>query len=82
VKSSDVSRASLLTVASLLLVGIAALTTVSVPGRSLFREVTLLELLTGVTPVDLLSLAYTGGLFFIGFGATVIGLVLLVARVY
>jgi hypothetical protein len=82
VKSSDVSRASLLTVASLLLIGIAALTTVSVPGRSLFREVTLLELLTGVTPVDLPSLAYTGGLFFIGFGATVIGLVLLIARVY
>jgi hypothetical protein len=82
VKSSDVSRASLLTVASLLLVGIAALTTVSVPGRSLFREVTLLELLTGVTPVDLPSLAYSGGLFFIGFGATVIGLVLLIARVY
>jgi len=80
--SSRVSRASLLTVAGLLALGIAALTSVSIPGQSLFREVTLLGLLSGVSPVDLPSLAYTGGLFFIGFAATVIGLVLLVARVY
>ena len=80
--SSRISRASLLTVGGLFLVGIAALTTLSIPGQSLFREVTLLGLLTGVNPVDLPSLAYTGGLFFIGFGSTVIGLVLLVARVY
>jgi len=82
VKSSRVSRVSLLTVAGLLSVGIAALTSVSLPGRSLFREVTLLDLLSGATPIDLPSLAYGGGLFFIGFAATVIGLVLLVARVY
>ena len=80
--SSRVSHASLLTVAGLLVVGATALTTVAVPGQSLFREVTLFELLTGGLPVDLPSLAYTGGLFFIGFGATVLGLVLLVARVY
>ncbi|MEF8856027.1 MAG: hypothetical protein V5A16_01255 [Haloplanus sp.] len=80
--SSRVSHASLLTVGGLFLVGIAALMTVSIPGQSLFHEVTLIDLLTGVNPVDLPSLAYTGGLFFIGFGATVIGLVLLVARVY
>ncbi|AZH23885.1 hypothetical protein [Haloplanus aerogenes] len=79
---SRVSRASLLTVAGLLVIGIAALTSVSIPGQSLFREVTLLDLLMGVSPIDLPSLAYTGGLFFIGFAATVIGLVLLVARVY
>jgi hypothetical protein len=82
VKSSRVSRASLLTVAGLLGVGIVALTSVSLPGQSLFREVTLLDLLSGTTPIDLPSLAYGGGLFFIGFAATVIGLVLLVARVY
>ena len=81
-KSSRVSRASLLTVAGLLGVGIVALTSVSLPGQSLFREVTLLDLLSGTTPIDLPSLAYGGGLFFIGFAATVIGLVLLVARVY
>jgi len=80
--SSRVSSASVLTVAGLLLVGIAALTSVSIPGQSLFREVTILDLLSGASPMDLPSLAYTGGLFFIGFGATVIGLVLLVARVY
>lgn len=80
--SSRVSSASVLTVSGLLAVGIAALTSVSVPGQSLFQEVTLLDLLSGVNPLDLPSLAYTGGLFFIGFGATVIGLVLLVARVY
>lgn len=72
----------MLTVTGLLAIGIVALTSVSIPGGSLFQDVTLLGLLTGVSPVDLPSLAYTGGLFFIGFGATVIGLVLLVARVY
>jgi hypothetical protein len=80
--SSRVSSASILTVAGLLVVGIAALTSVSIPSQSLFREVTILDLLSGVTPVDLPSLAYTGGLFFIGFGATILGLLLLVARVY
>ncbi|MEF8856247.1 MAG: hypothetical protein V5A16_02360 [Haloplanus sp.] len=79
---SPVSRASLLTVAGLLVVGVAALTTISIPGQSLFREVSLFSLLSGVNPVDLPSLAYTGGLFFIGFGATVFVLVLLIARVY
>lgn len=73
---------SILTVAGLLGVGVAALTSISLPGRSLFREVTLLDLLSGTTPIDLPSLAYGGGLFFIGFAATVIGLMLLVARVY
>jgi hypothetical protein len=82
VKSSSAPRASILTVSGLLVVGIAALTSVSVPGGSLFREVTLLDLLRGVNPVDLPSLAYSGGLFLIGFAATIIGLVLLIARVY
>ena len=81
-KSSSVSRASVLAVSGLLVLGIAAFTTVSIPGGSLFREVTLLDLLNGGSPIDLPSLAYSGGLFLIGFGATVIGLVLLVARVY
>ena len=81
-KSSSVSRASVLTVAGLLVLGIAALTTVSIPGGSLFREVTLLDVLNGASPVDLPSLAYSGGLLLIGFGAVVIGLVLLLARVY
>jgi hypothetical protein len=80
--SSRVSSASVLTVAGLLAVGIAALTSVSIPGRSLFRDVTLLDILIGTSPIDLPSLVYTGGLFFIGFAATVIGLVLLTARVY
>ena len=80
--SSRGSRVSFLTVASLLGVGIVALTSVSFPGQSLFREVTLLDLLSGAAPIDFQSLAYGGGLFFIGFAATVIGLVLLVARVY
>jgi len=83
VKSSpNASRASVLTVSGLLVLGIAALTTVSVPGGSLFREVTLVDLLSGMSPVHLPSLAYSGGLLLIGFGAIVIGLVLLVARVY
>lgn len=72
----------MLTVAGLLAIGVVALTSVSIPGQSLFQDVTLLGLLSGVSPVDLPSLAYTGGLLFIGVGATVIGLVLLVARVY
>lgn len=80
--SSRASRASILAVTGLLVVGIAALTSVSVPGQSLFRDVTVLALLTGANPIDLPSLAYTGGLFFIGLAATIIGLVLLVARVY
>jgi hypothetical protein len=82
VKSSSVSRVSILAVAGLLALGIAALTSISLPGGSLFREVTLLDLLSGVSPIDLPSLAYGGGLLLIGFGAVVIGLVLLVARVY
>lgn len=81
-KSSRAPRVSILTVSGLLVVGIAALTSVSVPGGSLFREVTLLDLLQGATPIDLPSLAYSGGLFLIGFAATIIGLVLLIARVY
>ena len=81
-KSSSVSRASVLAVSGLLVLGLAALTTVSIPGRSLFREVTLFDLLSGASPIDLPSLAYSGGLLLIGFGATVIGLMLLVARVY
>lgn len=81
-KSSSVPRVSVLTVAGLLALGIAALTSVSLPGGSLFREVTLFDLLNGVSPIDLPSLAYGGGLLLIGFGAVVIGLVLLVARVY
>jgi len=80
--SPRTSRASILTVVGLLAVGITALTSVSLPGQSLFRDVTLLDLLHGVRPFDPPSLAYTGGLFFIGFAAIVIGLVLLVARVY
>ena len=73
---------SILTVAGLLALGVTALTSVSLPGGSLFREVTLFDLLRGVSPIDLPSLAYGGGLLLIGFGAVVIGLVLLVARVY
>jgi hypothetical protein len=80
--SSRTSRTSLLTVAGLLGVGVTALTSVSLPGRSLLREVTLLDLLYGATPIDVPSLAYGGGLFLVGLGATVMGLVLLVARVY
>jgi hypothetical protein len=82
VKSSSAPRVSALTVAGLLTIGVAALTSVSLPGESLFREVTLLDLLNGAVPVDLPSLAYGGGLLLIGVGAVVIGLVLLVARVY
>jgi hypothetical protein len=83
VKSSpNTSRVSVLTVSGLLVLGVTALTTVSVPGRSLFRDVTLLELLQGANPFDLPSLVYGGGLFLIGFAATVIGLVLLLAHVY
>ena len=81
-KSSSASRLSVLTVAGLLALGITALTSVSLPGGSLFNEVTLLDLLSGASPIDLPSLAYGGGLLLIGFGAVVIGLVLLVARVY
>ena len=80
--SSSVPRVSVLTVAGLLTLGIAALTSASLPGDSLFREVTLFDLLSGASPIDLPSLAYGGGLLLIGFGAVVIGLVLLVARVY
>ena len=81
-KSTSAPRVSVLTVAGLLALGVAALTSVSLPGGSLFREVTLFDLLRGVSPIDLPSLAYGGGLLLIGFGAVVIGLVLLVARVY
>jgi len=80
--SSRVSRASVLTVSGLLVVGVVALTGVSLPGEGLFREVSLLDLVTGTSPIDLPSLAYGGGLFLIGVAATVIGLVLLSARTY
>jgi len=72
----------MLTVAGLLGLGVAALASVSLPGQGLFREVTPLDLLTGAAPIDLPSLVYGGGLLLIGVAAVVIGLVLLVARVY
>lgn len=81
-KSSSVPRLSVLTVAGLLSLGVAALTSVSLPGKSLFRQVTLLDLLNGAAPIHPPSLAYGAGLLLIGIGAVVIGLVLLVARVY
>ncbi|MFB6256451.1 MAG: hypothetical protein ABEH58_06975 [Haloplanus sp.] len=80
--SSRGTPTSLLAVTGLLCVGVVSLMSVSIPGRSVFREVTLRDLLVGATPVDLPSLAYGGGLFFIGFAATVIGLVLLMARAH
>jgi len=76
----EAQQASALTVTGLLALGVAALSTVSMPAKSLLRDVTLLDLLRGGSLVDLPSLAYTSGLFLIGFAATVLGLVLLIAR--
>jgi hypothetical protein len=78
--SSRGSPTSLLAVAGLLCVGVVSLVSVSVPGRSVFRAVTPRDLVVGATPIDPPSLAYGGGLFLIGLAATVIGLLLLVAR--
>ncbi|WP_435067896.1 hypothetical protein [Haloplanus sp. C73] len=74
------SRTSALTVFALLTVGVVALSIVAVPAGSLFREVTLFDLLAGANPVDLPSLAYTVTLILVGLAATLIGLLLLTAR--
>lgn len=78
--SSGVSRTSALTVFGLLTLGVVALSVVTFPASSVFHDVTLFELLDGVNPVALPSLAYTIALILVGFGATLIGLSLLAAR--
>jgi hypothetical protein len=74
------SRTSAVTVFGLLTLGVVALSVVAVPAGSLFHEVTLFDLLGGVNPVHLPSLAYTVTLILVGLAATLIGLLLLTAR--
>jgi len=77
---SSASQTSTLTVFGLLVVGIVSLSAAAFPADSLFRDVTVLDLLSGVSPFDLPSLAYTTALVLVGFAATLIGLSLLSAR--
>jgi hypothetical protein len=65
----------------LLLVGVVSVVGVSVPSSSLFRQVSPVALATGTNPVDVPSLALSGGLLAVGIAAVALGLSLLFARV-
>ncbi|MFC7254512.1 hypothetical protein ACFR97_00730 [Haloplanus litoreus] len=79
--SSRFPSSSALSVYGLLIAGVLALAVASLPGGSLLKEVSPLDLVTGATPVDPPSLAFGGGLVAVGVAAVALGLSLLFARV-